>query len=179
MMSHERYRLGIVLFLLCVGGAFSLGVAASGREGAVAPARDPLYLAECGSCHFAYPPALLPARSWERTMNGLERHFGENAEVADATGTALRGYLAANAADRAGEGKARKFLASIATDEIPERITTTRYFVHKHREIPRSMWEKNPKLGSLSRCEGCHARADQGSFDEHEVRIPGVGRWED
>ncbi|MBF0294352.1 MAG: diheme cytochrome c [Magnetococcales bacterium] len=178
-MSHERLRLGIVLFLVCVGGAFSLGVAASSREGAVAPARDPLYVAECGSCHFAYPPGLLPARSWEQMMNGLERHFGENAEVSGATGKALQSYLAANAADRAGEGKARKFLASVRPGELPERITTTRYFVNKHREIPRHFWEKNPALGSLSRCEGCHVRADQGSFDEHEVRIPGVGRWED
>ena len=41
---------------------------------------NPLYKQECGSCHFAYPPSFLPARSWEKIMKNLSDHFGENAE---------------------------------------------------------------------------------------------------
>jgi hypothetical protein len=42
----------------------------------------PLYKDECGSCHFAYPPTMLPAASWERVMAGLGAHFGDNADSA-------------------------------------------------------------------------------------------------
>lgn len=34
----------------------------------------PSYAQECGSCHMAFAPALLPAPSWQRIMNGLGRH---------------------------------------------------------------------------------------------------------
>ena len=36
---------------------------------------------ECGSCHLAYPPELLPASSWRRIMAGLDRHFGADASL--------------------------------------------------------------------------------------------------
>ncbi|HPQ24397.1 MAG TPA: cytochrome C, partial [Gammaproteobacteria bacterium] len=52
-----------------------------GEAPGVAPVDNPLYLQECGSCHFAYQPGLLPARSWNNLMGGLENHFGENAEL--------------------------------------------------------------------------------------------------
>ena len=35
-------------------------------------ATDPVWKAECGSCHIAYPPALLPAASWRAVMSGLD-----------------------------------------------------------------------------------------------------------
>jgi len=37
----------------------------------------------------------------------------------------------------------------------------------------------NPEVGSFSRCDACHTGAAKGSYDEHGVRIPGFGRWED
>jgi hypothetical protein len=144
----------------------------------VAPARDPAYLAECGSCHFAYPPALLPARSWTAVMDGLADHFGENAELPADTATALTDYLLANAADYSNSKRARGIVASIGLD-APLRITDTAYFRRKHDELGSQMVEANPQVGSYSRCEACHTRAAEGSFNEHEVRIPGYGRWED
>ena len=30
----------------------------------------PSYAQECGSCHMAFAPAMLPAPSWQRIMNG-------------------------------------------------------------------------------------------------------------
>jgi hypothetical protein len=32
----------------------------------------------CGSCHMAFPPQMLPARSWTAIMDGLDKHLGEN-----------------------------------------------------------------------------------------------------
>ncbi|MDP1920915.1 MAG: CxxxxCH/CxxCH domain-containing protein, partial [Myxococcales bacterium] len=37
------------------------------------------YETECGSCHLAFPPNLLPAPSWKSVMGGLTDHFGQNA----------------------------------------------------------------------------------------------------
>ena len=46
------------------------------------PADTPAsYAAECGSCHLAYPPALLSAGDWRRIMAGLNDHFGTDAAV--------------------------------------------------------------------------------------------------
>ncbi len=185
-MNKKQKVMGICLFLLCVGGALAMGVSASDKETKggharrdVAPVQNSLYRAECGSCHFAYPPGLLPARSWEKLLTGLSEHFGENAEVSAATQIALKEYLTLQAADRVDDGRSQKIVSSIRAGEIPLRMTETRYFQNKHQKIPRHLWEKNPQIGSLSRCETCHTQAEQGSFHEHEVQIPGVGRWED
>ena len=40
------------------------------RSTGVAPVTNALYAEECGSCHFAYPPGLLPASSWQQVMTG-------------------------------------------------------------------------------------------------------------
>ena len=41
----------------------------------------PAYTQECGSCHVAYPPGMLPARSWQRIVAGLENHYGSDASL--------------------------------------------------------------------------------------------------
>ena len=121
----------------------------------------PAYQAECAACHVAYPPTLLPASSWRRLMAGLPRHFGVDASVDAATLRQLSSWLEAHAgtADR-GAG---------APPE--DRITRSGWFVREHDELPPSVWRR-PSVGSLSNCVACHARADQGVFDEHDVRIP-------
>ncbi|MBF0399821.1 MAG: diheme cytochrome c [Magnetococcales bacterium] len=178
---NNRYKTAAIgLLLLGLGGALVLGVHASEKEGQknMALATNPLYKTECGSCHISYPPGLLPVRSWEKVMAELDKHFGENAEVNKETATALLAYLTEQAADRADNKRSKKVAAAIRSEESPMRITETRYFQHKHQEIPQRIRD-NPKVGSFSRCERCHPGAEQGSFDEHELRIPGAGRWED
>ncbi len=145
----------------------------------VRPVRNEQYDSECGACHFAYQPALLPARSWESMMGNLADHFGENAELDDAAREALTRYLVENAADRDGYGRAAGFAASVAPGNAPLRITETRYFVRKHDEVPSRFVQGNPEVRSFSNCTACHRGAADGNFNEHAVRIPGVGRWED
>ncbi len=150
------------------------------RQADFSPAQDPTYRSECGGCHFAYPPGLLPARSWEALLDGLGDHFGDNAELSDAVTAQLRGYLTTQAADSAeASGRAPAVAASIPASETPLRFTATRYFQRKHHEIDPRTVHDNPQVGSLSACAACHTQADAGSFDEHQVRIPGMGRWED
>ena len=138
-----------------------------------------LYAQECGSCHFAYQPGLLPAASWRRIMRGLEDHFGENAELGETELNQISRYLQENAANLAARGLPNRINASLGKDQAPLRITETRFFRHEHDEIPDRMVRGNDQVRSFSNCDACHNRAAQGSFREHEIRIPGYGRWDD
>jgi len=144
----------------------------------IAPAQFALYQEECGSCHFAYQPGLLPAASWTKLIAGLSDHFGENAELAPNTATQLRDYLVANAADQVNSGRSPRIAASLNGD-APLRITDTMYFRRQHDEIPARLVKDNPGVGSFSRCDVCHIDASKGIYNEDNVRIPGAGRWDD
>ena len=45
------------------------------------PVNNPTFKEECGACHFAYQPELLPSGSWGKILSGLEDHFGEVIEL--------------------------------------------------------------------------------------------------
>lgn len=144
----------------------------------VAPVENQAYLDECGACHFAYQPGLLPERSWRKIMGSLEDHFGENAELPAADVTMLTDYLATHAGDHSDFRRARKLMRSIPAGETPLRITKIPYFVREHREVAARI-KGGDKVRSLSNCQACHRDAARGSYEEDEVNIPGVGRWED
>ena len=150
-----------------------------GGEPGVTAVADPVYQEECGSCHFAYPPGLLPAASWETIMAGLDDHFGDNAELPPQQAVQIRNFLLDNAAGRNASGVSRNTMNALGDRTQPLRITETAYFLNEHDEIPRAMVKDNPQVRSFSNCDACHTRAAQGSFNEHEVRIPGYRRWED
>ena len=149
------------------------------RSTGVAAVSNPLYREECGSCHMAYSPGLLPGSSWMKMMSGLEDHFGDNAELDAETENSITNLLLANSADRSDYRRARKFNRSIQPGNAPLRISETPYFRHEHDEIPNRMVTGNPKVKSFSHCNACHTKAEQGSFNEHDIRIPGYGRWDD
>ena len=45
------------------------------------PTPPAVYTQECGSCHLAFPSNLLPKASWQRVMNGLDKHYGSDASL--------------------------------------------------------------------------------------------------
>lgn len=171
----------IVGYWSAMGGAEGMGdrLVGNADRSEVVPVVNDLYAKECGACHLAYPPGLLPARSWEKVMNGLSDHFGDNAELAPEDQNAVTDYLVKNAADRSGQKRSAKIVRSLKNDEIPLRISQVPYIVRKHHEIPSRMIQGNPKVKSLSNCNACHTRAEAGSFNEHDVSIPGYGGWDD
>ena len=154
-------------------------------EGRIDPAylkdtRFDAYQAECGeSCHMAYPPALLPGVAWRMLMASLDEHFGENAELDAETRTLIEGYLGTYSADGRSGLYGERIRRSIRNTTTPLRITETDYFIGQHHEIPRNMVLDNPDVKRFSRCEACHSRAGEGTFSEHDIRIPGYGRWDD
>ncbi|WP_428624758.1 cytochrome C [Sedimenticola sp.] len=143
------------------------------------PVETRLYTQECGSCHFPYQPGLLPAGSWETIMDSLDNHFGENAELTETDTNAIRNFLLNNAAGRANYGLPNKIMAAQGNRPLPLRITELRYFVYEHSELDKKMVQDNPQVKSFSHCDRCHQSAKQGLYDEHTVKIPGFGRWDD
>jgi len=151
-----------------------------GRVSAMQPMKQAsmaaVYQEECGSCHMAYPVQLLPAESWNRIMNGLDDHFGENAELDQQTKQNLQQYLVGAAQMR--QGQYRRMFRNLGSN-APLRITELPYFRNEHNEIPSRFIRGNDKVGSLSQCNSCHRNAEKGWFNEDDVVIPGVGRWDD
>lgn len=121
----------------------------------------PAYTQECGSCHLAYPPGLLPAESWQRLMANLPRHFGTDASLDAPTTQAIGTWLVANA------GTYKKVREAPPQD----RITRSAWFVREHREVPTATWQR-ASIKSPAQCAACHTKADIGSFREREIRIP-------
>jgi len=145
----------------------------------VAPVENTFYNEECGSCHFPYQPGWLPARSWQKMMGGLEDHFGENAELDSVDAQQITDYLVKNAADTSNYKRSRGITRSLSKNDAPLRITDIRYFKRKHHELSSRMVKNNPEVRSFSNCELCHTRAARGSYNEHQVKIPGYAGWDD
>jgi hypothetical protein len=104
----------------------------------------PVYSAECGSCHVAYPPQLLSAPAWRQLMAGLDKHFGSDASLEPALAGEIGQFLAEHAGRRGG---------------TTLRITETRWFLKEHRkEIPAG---KNP-----ADCAACHRGAEKGIYED-------------
>ncbi len=141
---------------------------------------DSEYKDECGSCHLAYPANFFPARSWRVIMDSLDNHFGENAELDEASYKRIMVFLTANSADVKGGRREARILKYISANDTPLRITELKYVKHKHHEIPSRLVAGNPQVGSLGKCEACHGdKAINGVFNEHTVDIPGHGPWDD
>lgn len=136
---------------------------------------DPAHQEECGACHVAYPPNLLPSRSWKAIMTGLDDHFGENADLPTDTNARIAELLDKSASDRGDRLRNTRLLHSVA-QAAPVRITGLPYFRRIHGEIPRSMVEDSPLVQTFSRRDACHRDAAKGSFDEDTVAIPGFRR---
>jgi hypothetical protein len=130
------------------------------------------YRSECGSCHTAYAPGFLPAASWSRLMDELNRHFGDDASLKPAQRDLIASQLQALAMDTPnGNSAIAARNAGRWASEPPLRITPSPFFRYLHDEIPDSIW-KRPKIVSKSNCVACHLRADEGRYPESEIQIP-------
>lgn len=139
------------------------------------PVRDPLYIKECGACHTAYLPGLLPARSWELHMSRLERHFGENVTLPADKHAAIRNYLVDHAADRSKYEGSLTIMERIDADRTPYRFMDMPLYREMHRIVLEVIHRKpRIKVQKLTNCNACHQMADEGSFGNSELLIPGL-----
>ncbi|KAB2897729.1 MAG: cytochrome C [Kofleriaceae bacterium] len=162
---------GIILFLLgeAPGDSDRRGPARATAAMLASPEYE-AYAEECGSCHLAYPPGLLPARSWRAVMGGLDDHFGESAELDAETTRAIGDWLAGNAAEARTHRKSAKILKSVR-GATPLRVSTTPYVLGKHDEIRASVFRRK-SVASRANCAACHPSAERWDFDDDDVRIP-------
>ena len=136
-------------------------ITASRADSYKGPTPPAVYTQECSSCHLAFPPNLLPKVSWQRVMNGLDKHYGSDASIEPAQVQQIGAWLQANA------GTYKR----VREEPADDRITRSAWFSRKHREVEASVW-KCASVKSAAQCSACHTRADEGNFDEHQVRIP-------
>jgi hypothetical protein len=140
--------------------------AAAGHDDNVAPVTDAVVIKECGACHMVFQPSFLPARSWQKMMEGLKDHFGENAELDEATAKRITEYLTANAGDRGSFGG--RAMRGLSASETPLRISELPWFVRKHekhgRISPPALQRAHAK--SKSDCAACHPAAAKGYYED-------------
>jgi len=147
------------VFGLAASALLVVDAVASDRK--ILSAANDAWQSECGSCHVAFPPRLLPASSWRTIMRGLDRHFGVDAGVDPATAVAIGAFLEANAGRDGGR----------RPDASALRITEARWFRHEHAGIAVSTWARSD-VGSAANCGACHRDAGRGDFGERGVRVP-------
>lgn len=135
-----------------------------------APVDNALYKAQCGACHFAYQPELLPARSWEAILAKPGDHFGESLDIGPADLAALRLFTASRAADQSRAKRAVKITRSLGS-ATPRRVTEVPYLVEKHHDLAAEVF-KRPGVGSFANCPACHRAAEAGDYDDDRVSIP-------
>jgi hypothetical protein len=131
-----------------------------------------VYVQECGSCHTAFAPGTLPARSWRLMMANLSDHFGEDASMEEPYEFAILKELETFASDgNHADMRMQRISASISSNAAPQEFSKLPYFVKLHDELAPNVWQRK-KVGVASNCIACHSRANEGRYDELEVRIP-------
>lgn len=126
---------------------------------------------ECGGCHLAFHPSLLPARSWQKMMAEQGQHFGTDLALDDATSKELLAFMVSNAAEKNATEAAFKINHYIKPEAAPLRITETKYWLDKHRSIAESDW-RLAKVKSKVNCAACHLDAEAGTFEDAAMHIP-------
>lgn len=172
-MNKTRWSIGSVLLgAVLVFGLYGIVINASEGEDELFET-DALYIDECGACHLAYPPGLLPVQSWQGIMSGLEDHFGESAETDEETATHIANYLERVALQKGKPSPMSQMLRNMP-DDPPLRITEFPAFITAHAEIPIQLQVEKLDEGFLSPCADCHRQAASGRFDK-ELLHPGYG----
>lgn len=134
------------------------------------PVTNQTYKETCGECHFAYQPELLPSESWLKILNQLDNHFGEGIETDPDTIKNISDYLTTNGAENSSAERSVKIMRCLG-GQVPIRITDIPYIRKKHHELDPAIF-KRKSIGSLSNCIACHLTAENGIYDDDDVKIP-------
>lgn len=133
---------------------------APGRPAGAGPNDDRAAMqSECGTCHLAYPASLLGSAAWGQVLGRLDRHYGVDASLDDASLAAVAHALGARP------------VAQATTNASLPRITASAWFRDEHDEVSAATW-RGDAVKSAANCDACHPRAARGDFDEDSVSIP-------
>ena len=112
--------------------------------------------------------------SWRRIVDGLERHYGTDASLDDASTARIDEWLQRNA------GTWKRVREAPPQD----RITRSTWFERKHRKVDAAVWQ-HTSVKSAANCGACHPGAERGYFDDDDLRVPSGlparyrGAWSD
>lgn len=120
------------------------------------------YKQECGSCHIAYAPFLLPKSAWDSMMSDLENHFGDDASLEEETHARIAVFLEKYANDVLDT----KFTQQKESEEIA--ISQTPYWEVAHRKLNPKIF-KTEAIKSKANCQTCHKDAESGIFAKNAV----------
>ena len=120
---------------------------------ATPPTSEETFVKECGACHIAYPAGFLSKRSWQAIIEGLAKHFDEDASLDDAATKTITEYLLANAADAVDQTSPA--LRDIKSNDAPLRITETPFWRAIHHEVNPAAFDR-PGVKSPANCLACH-----------------------
>jgi Dihaem cytochrome c len=123
----------------------------------------PAYRQECGSCHVAYPPALLAAPSWRAVMGSLDKHFGTDASLEPAARADILAFLEKNAGRRDTSAGGKPLL----------RISETGWFAKEHRKEIAAGTPKRADVKTIANCGACHKGAESGDYGKAGLQVPG------
>jgi len=134
-------------------------------------AMNELWNEECGACHLAFHPSLLPARSWQHLFEQQQDHFQEDLMLDEETLNELLQYAQENSAEQKKTEAAWKINRSVTDDARPLQITATAYWKDKHSDVSDATW-KREEIQSKANCGACHYDAEQGTFQDAAMKIP-------
>ncbi|WP_170126750.1 cytochrome b/b6 domain-containing protein [Helicobacter brantae] len=122
-----------------------------------------LYQKECGSCHIAYAPYLLPKEAWGKMMSDLENHFGDDASVESDTQKELAQFLEDNS-------QRDTYIADRLSKERGDYLafSQTQLFAKIHKKIPQKVF-KSKEIKSRANCQSCHKDAERGYFQKSRI----------
>lgn len=132
---------------------------------------EALWQTECGACHFAFPPNLLPGASWEKMLAQLPRHFGEDASLEAEEEAILRAYARLHGAERSSSEVAHLTLQGALPGSAPLQVTEQPFWKKRHGDIPDEVFQRK-KVTNKNNCSACHKFALYGSFEDAHIRIP-------
>lgn len=124
---------------------------------------------ECGACHIAYHPSLLPAAAWTQLMGHLDEHFGEDASLPAAKTQEIADFLTANASENWDTLAANRLRHPDAAADRP--ITGNPWWKRKHRHIADTIFQQKT-VKTRSNCAACHGDAAQGLFAPQAIALP-------
>ena len=132
-VDAPKMRLAFCMTILLVAAPLPAGAEKFER---IPPVNNAAARKECGACHIAYPPLLMPAESWRAVFADLPHHFGDDAGLPEALRENILAYYIANAGPAAGgpvmpriteqswwqsvHRKARDFC--VRAGEVPEQL---------------------------------------------------------
>lgn len=155
------------LAILLIPGAYIL--TSLSPFGVAALPKNATWETECSSCHMAFHPSLLPAKSWAAIMAGLSQHFGEDASLDAAANKNITDYLVSHSAET-WDSIAANRLRNV--DPVrPLEITATRFWTRLHQDISPAVFSRKG-VGAKQNCSACHQDAASGMFAPQAISIP-------